>query len=86
MLTIAANAAPSKLTEKRANKLPSKNTTGYRPIKIIKPNQLQWQHSAILPPDEQAIVLSGNPIKSGIFAIRVRLPKNYKGISHTHPP
>ena len=38
-----------------------------------------------LPPGSKAVVLEGNPKKGGFFALRLKLPANYKIPPHFHP-
>ena len=38
-----------------------------------------------LPPGAQLSVLSGNPMGSGAYAVRVRFPANYAVPAHSHP-
>jgi quercetin dioxygenase-like cupin family protein len=38
-----------------------------------------------LPPGAQLAVLSGNPMGSGAYAVRVRFPANYAIPAHSHP-
>jgi quercetin dioxygenase-like cupin family protein len=39
----------------------------------------------MLPPGSTIAVLSGNPMGSGAYAIRVRMPANYAIPAHSHP-
>ena len=68
-----------------SNGIQAKPSTKYKPLKILLPNQLNWQTSSTLPKNVSAALLAGNPTKPGIFAIRVRLPKHFRGEPHTHP-
>ena len=38
-----------------------------------------------LPPGSKAVVLEGNPKEGGFFALRLKLPANYKIPPHFHP-
>ncbi len=50
---------------------------------IKNPNDLKWTP---LPnnPGLEYTVLSGNPIKTGLFTVRLKLPKNYSDVVHEH--
>ena len=39
----------------------------------------------MLPPGAQLAVLSGNPMGTGAYAVRVRFPANYEIPAHSHP-
>jgi len=39
----------------------------------------------MLPPGAQLAVLSGNPMGTGAYAVRVRFPANYAIPAHSHP-
>ncbi|MEK4033958.1 cupin domain-containing protein [Methylocystis sp. IM3] len=53
---------------------------------IILPQDVKWGPApASLPAGAQAAVLYGDPAKEGIFALRVRIPKDYYIPPHTHP-
>ncbi|HVE14772.1 MAG TPA: cupin domain-containing protein [Elusimicrobiota bacterium] len=51
-----------------------------------KPDQLAWGPApAGLPAGAQAVVLEGDPAKTGYFALRLKAPAGYKIMPHTHP-
>jgi len=78
---IGTNVFAAAMTKEHLSQLAGKGNA----IKIIKPNQLQWRHSSVLPEDEKIALLFGDPTKPGIFMMQVRLPKDYRGTPHTHP-
>lgn len=39
----------------------------------------------MLPPGAQLAVLSGNPMGTGAYAVRIRMPANYAIPAHSHP-
>lgn len=52
---------------------------------ILTPDKLAWKPHPALPPGAMAAVLSGDPSKSGLYAVRVKLPDGYKVPPHWHP-
>ncbi len=55
-------------------------------LAIILPQDIQWAPApASLPCCAEAAVLYGDPAKEGLFALRVRIPKDYYIPPHTHP-
>lgn len=40
---------------------------------------------AMLPPGAQIAVLSGNPMGTGAYSVRLRFPANYAIAAHSHP-
>ncbi len=54
--------------------------------KVILPQDLKWGAApASLPAGAQAALLYGDPSKEGLFALRVKIPKDYFIPPHTHP-
>jgi quercetin dioxygenase-like cupin family protein len=54
--------------------------------KIVSPTEIKWAPGpASIPPGAQAAVLYGDPSKEGLFALRLKLPKDYAIPPHTHP-
>lgn len=54
--------------------------------RIVSPEDIRWAPApASLPGGAEAAVLYGDPAKEGLFAIRVRIPKDYFIPPHTHP-
>lgn len=54
--------------------------------KILNPADMKWSAAPpALPPGAQATVLYGDPGKEGLFAIRIKFPKDYAIGPHTHP-
>lgn len=49
----------------------------------ISPEQITWSK---LPghPELQYSVLAGNPLEKGIFTVRMKMPKDYSDIIHSH--
>lgn len=53
---------------------------------LMTPNDMKWGAAPpSLPPGAQAVVLYGDPAKEGLFAFRVRTPKDYAIAPHMHP-
>ncbi len=53
---------------------------------IMTPQDIQWGPApASLPCCAEAALLYGDPAKEGLFALRVRIPKDYYIPPHTHP-
>jgi len=54
--------------------------------KLIAPQDIKWGPAPpSVPPQAQAAVLYGDPGKEGMFAFRLKLPKDYHIAPHTHP-
>lgn len=54
--------------------------------KLVTPKDIQWGAAPpSVPPGAQAAVLYGDPGKEGMFAFRLKLPKDYHIAPHTHP-
>src|SRR5262249_25547984 len=53
---------------------------------VLSPQDVKWGAAPpSLPPGAQAAVLYGDPTKEGLFAFRIRMPKDYRIPPHTHP-
>jgi quercetin dioxygenase-like cupin family protein len=53
---------------------------------VVTPEDLKWGPGPkSLPAGAQAVVLDGDPAKKGPFAMRVKVPANYRIAPHTHP-
>lgn len=54
---------------------------------IVKgPNDAKWGPAPpMLPKGAQMAVLAGDPTKSGLFVVRIKLPANAKVPAHHHP-
>jgi quercetin dioxygenase-like cupin family protein len=54
--------------------------------KAVPSQDVKWGAGpASIPPGSQAVVLYGDPAKDGLFALRLKLPKDYHIPPHTHP-
>jgi quercetin dioxygenase-like cupin family protein len=54
--------------------------------KVIPAQEVKWGPAPpSLPPGAQAAVLYGDPAKEGMFAFRLKVPKDYHIPAHTHP-
>src|SRR5262245_391076 len=54
--------------------------------KALTPQEIKWGPAPpSVPPGAQAAVLYGDPGKDGMFAFRLKLPKDYHIPPHTHP-
>jgi len=52
----------------------------------VNSNDLKWgAPPAVFPAGAQMAVLSGDPTKSGVFVIRLKMPAGYKIPAHQHP-
>jgi hypothetical protein len=48
--------------------------------------QMKWEAAPkALPPGAQLAVISGDPFKDGLYAVRIRMPAGYKVPAHNHP-
>jgi hypothetical protein len=53
---------------------------------VKQPDGLTWGAAPpALPPGSEVAVLYGDPSSSGPYAVRVRMPADYKVPPHTHP-
>lgn len=54
--------------------------------KLIPTQDVKWGPAPpSVPPGAQAVVLYGDPSKDGMFAFRLKVPKDYHIPPHTHP-
>src|SRR5262245_22262018 len=54
--------------------------------KMITPQEVKWGPGPpSIPPGAQAATLYGDPGKAEMFAFRLKLPKDYQLLPHTHP-
>jgi len=52
----------------------------------VNPSDLKWGAAPpAFPAGAQMAVLSGDPAKPGIFAVRLKMPAGYKIPAHNHP-
>lgn len=52
---------------------------------LLKPDDMQWGDAPnALPPGAKLAVLEGNPMKPGIYTMRLRMPDGYKIPPHHH--
>jgi quercetin dioxygenase-like cupin family protein len=53
---------------------------------LDSPDMVQWGPAPpLIPPGAQIAVLSGNPMSSGSYSIRLKFPANYAVPAHSHP-
>ncbi|AVA23041.1 cupin domain-containing protein [Rhizobium sp. CB3171] len=53
---------------------------------LVVPNEVKWGPAPkVLPAGAQAAVLFGDPMKKGLFALRLKVPAGYAIPPHTHP-
>lgn len=53
---------------------------------VLTPGELKWGPAPpVLPKGGTVVVLSGDPGKTGPFALRLRMPAGYKIAPHWHP-
>jgi quercetin dioxygenase-like cupin family protein len=53
---------------------------------MLTPEQFEWKDGPVsLPKGARSAVLYGDPSKRGPFAMRIKVPANYKIMPHTHP-
>lgn len=50
----------------------------YTPPVVITPDKINWSTFNAFPPGAKAAFLTGDPRKPGYFALRVKIPPNYK--------
>jgi quercetin dioxygenase-like cupin family protein len=54
--------------------------------KLVTPQEIKWGPAPpSVPAGAQAAILYGDPSKDGVFALRLKVPKNYHIPPHTHP-
>ncbi|HEX8077303.1 MAG TPA: cupin domain-containing protein, partial [Chthoniobacterales bacterium] len=69
--------------EKNANE---SGATAAAEHKMFDPASMTWGDGPpFLPPGVKFALLSGDPTKTGVFTIRLRMPAGYKIPPHTHP-
>ena len=55
------------------------------PAETLNPTELKWGDApAVFPKGAQLAVLHGNPFAPGAFAVRLKLPDQYKLLPHWH--
>lgn len=54
-------------------------------IRILPENILWGDAPPSLPPGAKVYILEGNPMKEGLFTMRVKFPPYYRLNAHTHP-
>jgi quercetin dioxygenase-like cupin family protein len=53
---------------------------------LDSPDMVQWSPAPpLIPPGAQIAVLSGNPMASGSYSMRLKFPANYAIAAHSHP-
>ena len=53
---------------------------------VQTPQEAQWGPAPpMLPPGAQIAVLTGDPTKSALYAVRLKFPANYSIPAHSHP-
>jgi len=53
---------------------------------VVRAGEVEWSPGpASLPPGAEAAVLYGDPGTEGLFALRLKLPPDYRLPAHTHP-
>src|SRR5262245_31564983 len=53
---------------------------------LVRPSDVKWVDAPpTLPPGAKVAVLSGDPSKSGLFVMRIKVPADYKIMPHSHP-
>jgi anti-sigma factor ChrR (cupin superfamily) len=65
----------------------SSDQTGAKPI-LLTPSDLKWMPAPIetgIPSAVQIAVLSGDPSKTGLFTVRLKIPDGGKIAPHWHP-
>jgi quercetin dioxygenase-like cupin family protein len=54
--------------------------------KVYRAQEMRWDEApSALPSGARTALLFGDPQKSGLFAMRVKLPKGYRIAPHMHP-
>lgn|SRR3990167_7175514 len=63
--------------------LATSSFAGTKTPEMLNPDQITWRE---LPghTELQYAVLAGNPLQKGIFTVRLKMPKDYSDIIHTH--
>lgn len=77
LLSMAAIVLPSAMTATAAE--------GETAHVELTPAELEWSPIAALPPGATVAVVEGDPAQEGFFAIRLKLPANYRIPPHHHP-
>ena len=52
--------------------------------RIVAPSDLKWSDIGSLPPGAKVAVIEGDPGKTGLITIRIKLPPNYRVPPHYH--
>jgi quercetin dioxygenase-like cupin family protein len=58
---------------------------GQADFKAILPEDIEWKSFAAFPPSARLAIVVGEPVREGIYTIRVKLPHGTKMMPHSHP-
>jgi len=58
---------------------------GQADFKAILPEEIEWKSFAAFPPSARLAIVVGEPVREGIYTIRVKLPHGTKMMPHSHP-
>ena len=76
---MCALVAGARLARSQAPATPSEH-------KVMTPNELQWAEAPPnLPKGIKMAVLAGDPTKTGLFVVRLKMPAGQKIMPHWHP-
>jgi len=59
--------------------------TGQAVFRAILPEDIEWKPFAAFPPSARLAIVVGEPVREGIYTIRVKLPHGTKMMPHSHP-
>ena len=59
--------------------------TGQAVFRAILPEDIEWKSFAAFPPSARLAIVVGEPVREGIYTIRVKLPHGTKMMPHSHP-
>jgi quercetin dioxygenase-like cupin family protein len=58
---------------------------GQADFRAILPEDIEWKPFAAFPPSARLAIVVGEPVREGIYTIRVKLPHGTKMMPHSHP-
>lgn len=82
MLNVMLAQTPSKTGEHKMG-----GATETKPVLLV-PTDMQWMAAPPetgIPAGVQVVILSGDPSKAGLFAVRLKIPDGGKIAAHWHP-
>ncbi len=83
VVALCAIVAGARLARSQSHGSPPAGAAAHQ---AIAPDDLRWGEAPpALPKGAKMAVLAGDPTKSGLFVVRLKVPAGYKIMPHSHP-